>query len=649
MHRFTCLVVILLAAAAAGAESPVTIEVVLDASAAMNRPGPGGSSIHARVREAMATIVAEAAELQPGLKIGLRLTGGDPRTESLGSCAATSLVLPPTELDREQWLSGLDAIEPWGLRPLIASTVAALGDLDPAPGNRRIVIVTSGDDECGLGPQQVAAALTTQDRPTELRMVGLGLDQGVAEKFGAVPLRTATTTEELLAALRWAVLDTENEVRPTGVLHLMLATETTDPLAARVDLADTATGKIFTETVTGEADFDLPAGRYSIAVAPETGGLHKFRDLLIPAGTETRIELDLNLRRPTAIDVGTDPIVVGAPTWIDIAGFVPDRARLLFVDANGLAVSPSTDPFKDDGWGTVARLPGPLDLLLVGPEAGGVRRVLATRPIIAITTAPSFTAPKEIGIGEEMMVEWSGAEERGDFVGLVRRSGVPTDALWCAGAGTQVRARLNAPPTEAELDLIYVVGVTMSVAARHPIKVTAPLASVSAPARTAPGETIEVKWTGPENDEDFLSLAETGSPDAVYIEWARTEDGNPAVFRVPGSPGSYEVRYVDGRTGEARARTPVEIVAVPTELLTPATARAGMRFEIGWTGPDSPGDMLAIAKPGADPDRWLDWAPTTIGSPLTLVAPSRPGTYEVRYVAKAGSRILATAVIKIRP
>ncbi len=52
------------------------------------------------------------------------------------------------------------------------------------------------------------------------------------------------------------------------------------------------------------------------------------------------------------------------------------------------------------------------------------------------------------------------------------RSGAPEP-------GPRSEARLNAPPTEAELDLIYVVGVTMSVAARHPVEVTAPLASVA--------------------------------------------------------------------------------------------------------------------------------------------------------------------------
>jgi len=597
----------------------------------------------------MAAIVAETGELQPGLKIGLRLAGGDPRTESLGSCSATSLVLPPAELDREAWLTGLDAIEPWGLRPLIASTVAAFADLDPAPGDRRIVIVTAGDDECGLGPQQVAAAMTARDRPTEIRMVGLGLDQRITEKFGAVPHRNATTAEELLAALRWAILDTESDARPTGTLLLKLAVETPEPVVARVDLIDTATGESLTRTVTGEADFDLSAGRYNIAVAPITGWLHEFRDLVIPAGADTRIELDLNPRPPTAIDVAADPMVVGAPTWVDIAGFVPDRARLLFVDANGLAVAPTTDPFKNDGWSNTPQSAGPLEALLVEPDAGGVNRVLATRPTIAVATAPGLTAPDKIGIDEAMTVEWSGARESGDFVGLVRRSGVPTDVFWCAGAGTADRARLNAPPTETELDLVYVVGATMTVGARRPIEVTAPMASVSAPEVTAPGEMIEVNWTGPEKDEDFLSLAEAGSPDDAYVEWARADEGNPAAFRAPESPGSYEARYVDGRTGKARARAPVAVVAVAAALVTPATARSGMRVEVGWTGPDSPGDMLTIARPGADPDRWLDWAPTTIGSPLTLAAPARPGVYEIRYVARTGWRILATAVVEIEP
>jgi len=202
-------IVVLAASTPAPAAQPTAIEIVLDASGSMHRPGVGGSPIHASVRETVAAIVAEAASTHPDLKIGLRLAGGDPSLDSVDSCSATSLILPVTDIDHEVWLRALDDIEPHGLRPLFSSVVAALGDLDPTSKNRRVVIVTSGDDQCGDGPHQVAAALAAEDQPPELRMVGLGLDQSVLEHFGAVPKRNVTNAEELLAALRWAVLDIE--------------------------------------------------------------------------------------------------------------------------------------------------------------------------------------------------------------------------------------------------------------------------------------------------------------------------------------------------------------------------------------------------------------------------------------------------------
>ena len=119
---------------------------------------------------------------------------------------------------------------------------------------------------------------------------------------------------------------------------------------------------------------------------------------------------------------------------------------------------------------------------------------------------------------------------------------------------SRVEGSMAAPPAAAELDLILIDGVTLAVTARHPLLVTEPEATVTAPARVAPGESIEVAWSGPEDQEDFVSLALAGSPDLEYIEWARVEDGNPSVLRAPSAPGEYELRYVDGEKGEVRAR-----------------------------------------------------------------------------------------------
>lgn len=395
--RIISLVAVFVTAALAGAASPVTVEIVLDASEVMNRPGVGGVPIHTTVRESLAAVLAEAVALEAEPVIGLRLAGGDPDAEEVEWCSATMLALPPAEIDPQQWLRVLDTVEPRGHRPLIASVRAALDDLGAAPGVRRIVVVTSGDDQCGETPQQVAAALAAVDQPTELRMVGLGLDGDVLDRYRSVPIRNVTTAEELLDALRWAVFDIEDESRPTG-----------------------------------------------------------------------------------------DPVLE-------------------------------------------------------------------------------------------------------------------------------------------------------------------PAASLAAPSRIEVGERIEITWSGPEGSEDFLSLALPGMPDDEYLEWARTEDGNPTVFRAPDVPGAYELRYIDGESGEALGRTSIEVTEIPVELRVPATARAGLRFEVHWTGPASPGDFIAISWPGTSAGRYLDWQSTTAGSPLTLSAPSKPGSYEIRYVTESGREILFRSSIEVQP
>jgi Ca-activated chloride channel family protein len=641
-------VVVLAVAHLAAAASPADVEIVLDASGPMHSPGDGGSPIYASVRETVAALVAEAASTHPDLRIGLRLAGGDPNLDSVDSCSATGLILPVTAIDHEVWLRALDDIEPHGLRPLISSVVAALGDLDPASTNRRVVVVTSGDDQCGEGPQQVAAALAAEDHPVELRMVGLGLDQVVLDRFGAVPTRNAANAEDLLAALRWAVLDIEEGPRSTGTLDLRLITKRTESPAARVDLTDQATGATHSDTFVGETRLELPAGRYRLTVELDEGGRYEYRDLLVTAQSEGVVELDLGPMQPVAIDTGTDPVFAGVATWVDVAGSAPVGARLQFVDVNGLAVTRRANPNENDGWSDAPQLVGPGELLLVGKETHGVRRILARRPVTVILGDPGLTAPDEVGVSEALPVGWAGLASDGNFVGLVPRAGTPTQIISCVSVGALTESRLVAPPTSAELDLVYVVGATMSVAARHPLQVTAPKVTVTAPARVAAGERIEVMWRGPEREEDFVTLALAGSPDDEYLEWARVEDGNPSVFRAPGSPGAYEARYVDGERSKIRARAPIEVTAIPITLSAPATTPAGLRFDVAWTGPAAPGDFLAISKPGAGPTRTLDWASTTIGSPITLAAPSKPGAYEIRYVADGGREVLAVTPIEVQ-
>jgi Ca-activated chloride channel family protein len=66
----------------------------------------------------------------------------------------------------------------------------------------------------------------------------------------------------------------------------------------------------------------------------------------------------------------------------------------------------------------------------------------------------------------------------------------------------------------------------------------------------------------------------------------------------------------------------------------PATIDGGRQFPISWTGPNAQGDYVAIMASGAE--RWTNepYVYAKDGSPAKLVAPTKPGSYELWYVAK---------------
>jgi len=175
-----------------------------------------------------------------------------------------------------------------------------------------------------------------------------------------------------------------------------------------------------------------------------------------------------------------------------------------------------------------------------------------------------------------------------------------------------------------------------------------PSASIGAPASVPVGQKVTVDWSGPEGPEDFVSFARSDAAGTDYLDWARTEGGSPATLSAPDEPGSYELRYVDGTTNEVLARTAIDVEAIAITLDVPPTVTAGRRFAVSWTGPAAPGDMLTISRAGAPTHRVLDWASTTLGSPVTLAAPGRPGAYEVRYVNGTGGDVAARVRIEVR-
>ena len=173
-------------------------------------------------------------------------------------------------------------------------------------------------------------------------------------------------------------------------------------------------------------------------------------------------------------------------------------------------------------------------------------------------------------------------------------------------------------------------------------------ATLGAPSTVAAGSDVQVEWTGPNNEGDFVTIVARGARDRTFGTYGYTSTGSPLAVRAPDEPGEYELRYLDGLSRTALASRPIEVAAVTATLEAPVEVIAGEEFEVHWTGPDNQSDFITIVARGARDGMFGNYAYTRGGSPLAIRAPDEPGEYELRYLTGRGRSTLASRTIAIR-
>lgn len=267
-------------------------------------------------------------------------------------------------------------------------------------------------------------------------------------------------------------------------------------------------------------------------------------------------------------------------------------------------------------------------------------------PAAAAEPTASVNAPSSADIASQILVEWMGPANPDDFVAVARSDHPPGASINRTSVREGNPLKLWMPGDPGEYELRYVLGRGTKVLAKSTITVN-PVATgveVSGPVNAA--DWIDVKWTGPAAPGDFISVARTGQPAGAVLSRVAVKDANPVKVRAPSEPGDYEVRYVLGRGSKLLAKTAVTVNDVTAQVDAPASAKAGERFEVRWQGPNSGGDVIALARPDQAPTAHVWSTATRQGNPLQLRAPKEPGVYEVRYIL-FGGRLLAKAAITI--
>jgi len=187
--------------------------------------------------------------------------------------------------------------------------------------------------------------------------------------------------------------------------------------------------------------------------------------------------------------------------------------------------------------------------------------VLGRRAVTTVTAGITMSAPEEIVAGSEVAITWKGPNNENDYITIVPQ-GTP-DGRRSAFAYTLTGSPLQvaAPGDPGAGEIRYVNGQDDKVLARRAVVIKLAQITLSAPARAPLGAPVTVAWTGPNNQNDFITIVPKGSPDGTSGHFAWTASGSPAMVDPPDAAGSCEVRYISGQGDKVLARIDVEITA----------------------------------------------------------------------------------------
>lgn len=186
-------------------------------------------------------------------------------------------------------------------------------------------------------------------------------------------------------------------------------------------------------------------------------------------------------------------------------------------------------------------------------------KVLARRAVKITTPNVALSAPAEAIAGSNVAVTWTGPGNDGDYITVVPKTKPDGqhENYATLGSGSPLKLRMPMEPGEAELR--YMTGRGAKVIGRRSIRVVAAEVSLSAPASAAANSAIAVRWTGPANDGDYVTIVPRGVPDNQHGNYALTNKPSPLTIPALKEPGEAELRYVSGQGNKVLARRPITI------------------------------------------------------------------------------------------
>jgi hypothetical protein len=257
----------------------------------------------------------------------------------------------------------------------------------------------------------------------------------------------------------------------------------------------------------------------------------------------------------------------------------------------------------------------------------------------------TVSGPANAKAGAAIQVTVTGSKNPRDFVTIVEktsREGAYGGYVYVSKPGA---FKLIAPAKAGEYEIrLLAADSPYPTLARRPLRIDAVEATLDAPGQVAAGAKFSVKWTGPNNERDYVAYGNAARP---YIGYEYTKAGSPLELTAPDQPGQYELRYFLGAGDVIIGRRPITVGAVSASVTAPQSAAAGSKIRITWQGPNNQRDFVTIVKAGTADKQYGAYEYTSKGSPVEMRVPDVAGEYEVRYLTAQTYATLATAKLTV--
>ena len=349
----------------------------------------------------------------------------------------------------------------------------------------------------------------------------------------------------------------------------------------------------------------------------------------------------------------TAPASAQAGTTIEVGWTGPDEEN----DYIGIGKVDATGGAQWQNY-TYTREGTPLELQ-IPPEPGEYlityflaqdRTPLTSVSITVEEVGATIVAPDTAVVGETIEIGWTGPNEENDYIGI-GKADATGGAQWQNYTYTRdgTPLDLEMPTDPGDYLITYFLAQDRTPLTTVSITLSDVLTEIVAPTTAVAGSTIEVDWTGPDYDNDYIGIGRADATGgAQWQNYSYTRDGTPAELLVPILPGDYLITYFMAQDRVTKAQAAITVTPVEATLAAPASAAAGSSVEIGWTGPDYENDYIGIGRAGESGGRqWEAYAYTRTGNPVQIEVPETPGDYVIRYFANQNRTELVSVPLTV--